>query len=76
MKFKIGDVIVGNEKSNYKYTITTKNRDWKGKVIKIYDNDEIQAQTITTDGTVGRKYQFLKVDYFELSYISWKERLE
>jgi hypothetical protein len=46
-KFKIGDIVIGNDLANGRYNHTTKG--WKGIVTAIYPNDEIKVDHYTVD---------------------------
>ncbi len=55
MRFRVGDIVIGNAQANARYSITTKG--WKGVVIEILDmidsmdNDVITVRSINTDDT-------------------------
>lgn len=65
-KFKVGDIIVANEKSNKEYGMTSKINNWKGVVQEIIGGDAIRVTTIHSGKQdVGKTYT---VDpyYFDL----------
>lgn len=63
-KFKVGDIIKANKKSNKKYSVTTQKNGWTGKVLSIKDG-LIYAETITPTCDRGEKYHVLE-RYFDL----------
>jgi hypothetical protein len=46
-KFKVGDIVIGNDLANGRYNHTTKG--YKGMVSKIYPDGEIQIDQYTVD---------------------------
>lgn len=73
-KFKIGDIVVGNEKSNHVYGITTEGS--KLKVTNVYIDGTFSAELIyhpTLDWYIGKEFgvrevikSALKPEYFDL----------
>lgn len=63
-KFKVGDIIKANEKSNSAYGITNQGHNWTGKVLSI-ENGFIYVQSITPEEYRGEKYHLLE-KYFDL----------
>lgn len=63
-KFKVGDIIKANKKSNSEYCITSQERNWTGKILSI-ENGLIYAETITPEEYKGDKYRLLE-KYFDL----------
>ena len=63
-KFKVGDIIRANKKSNSEYVITNQERNWTGKILSI-ENGRIYAETITPEEDKGEKYHLLE-KYFDL----------
>jgi hypothetical protein len=67
-KFKIGDIIVGNDLSNDEYSYTTKEYDFLGKVVKI-DEQYFEAEVINTTCpylNIGHVVDGLEYGYFDL----------
>jgi len=56
-KFKVGDIIVGNQFANDRYNVTTEG--WQGKVIEIKTNS-FRAVDIGEDdtGSFGLEYKY------------------
>ena len=65
-KFKKGDFIKANEKSNDKYFITCKKHGWMGKVLTVGKNGHIVATTVYPGGIVRQDRYNLIDDYFDL----------
>lgn len=63
-KFKVGDTIKANKKSNKEYIVTNQERNWTGKILSI-ENGQIYAETITPTRDKGKKYHVLE-KYFDL----------
>ena len=63
-KFKVGDIIKANEKSNSAYCYTNQERNWTGKILSI-ENGLIYVETITPEEDKGEKYHLLE-KYFDL----------
>ena len=63
-KFKVGDIIKANKKSNEEYIITNQERNWTGKILSI-ENGRIYAETITPKCYKGDKYRLME-KYFDL----------
>ena len=63
-KFKVGDIIEANKKSNGVYCYTNQESNWTGKVLSI-ENGLIYAETITPTCDRGEKYHVLE-KYFDL----------
>lgn len=55
-KFKVGDIIKANEKSNDRYTCTNQKCGWMGEVIKVVDDNRIVARTIAPRSDYGMEY--------------------
>ena len=64
-KFKVGDIIKANKKSNSEYVITNQERNWTGKILSI-ENGLIYAETITPEEYKGEKYRLLE-KYFDIA---------
>ena len=65
-KFKKGDFIKANEKSNDKYFITSKKRGWMGKVLTVGKNGHIVATTVYPGSSIRQDRYNLIDDYFDL----------
>lgn len=68
-KFKAGDIIKANEKSNDEYSVTNQKCGWIGEVIKVVDDNRIVARTIAPRSNYGEEYgQYcpLKSECFDL----------
>lgn len=63
-KFKVGDIIKANKKSNDRYGVTTQKNGWTGKVLSI-ENGLIYAETITPTCDEGDNYHLME-EYFDL----------
>ena len=63
-KFKVGDIIKANKKSNGYYFYTSQERNWTGKILSI-ENGLIYAETITPTCDRGETYHVLE-KYFDL----------
>ena len=63
-KFKVGDIIKANKKSNSRYCFTTQRNGWTGKILTIEDG-LIYAETITPKCDKGEKYHVVE-KYFDL----------
>lgn len=63
-KFKVGDIIRANEKSNSVYTYTNREMEWTGKVVSV-GNGLTYAETIKPECDKGERYHILE-DYFDL----------
>ena len=63
-KFKVGDIIKANKKSNGVYSYTNQERNWTGKILSI-ENGRIYAETITPTCDKGETYHLLE-KYFDL----------
>ena len=55
-KFKVGDVIVANEKSNEEYFVTNQSNGWTGKVASVKKNGDIYVKTLTPKVYEGRVF--------------------
>lgn len=62
MKFKVGDIVVGNQFANDKYNVTTEG--WQGKVTQV--NANIFRATCLLDDTEGSSGFGLNYDCFDL----------
>lgn len=69
MKFKVGDIVVGNDLSDYEYSITCKKNDFVGKVVKILPQGTVVVKTVgickELIDDIGITY-FVDPKYFEL----------
>lgn len=63
-KFKVGDIIKANKKSNKRYGVTTQENGWTGKILSI-ENGLIYAETITPTCDEGDNYHLME-EYFDL----------
>ena len=63
-KFKVGDIIEANKKSNGYYYYTNQERNWTGKILSI-ENGIIYAETITPEEDKGETYHLLE-KFFDL----------
>lgn len=63
-KFKVGDIIKANKKSNNRYGVTTQMNGWTGKILSI-ENGLIYAETITPTCDEGDNYHLME-EYFDL----------
>ena len=74
-KFKIGDIIKANEKSNECYSITTQKNRWTGKAISVKKNGDISVKTLTPEEYEGRvfdvdeRYFYLVEDKQNITHI-------
>ena len=64
-KFKVGDIIKANEKSNELYNITTQKNGWTGKVTSVRKYGDISVKTLTPEEYEGRVYS-VEEDGFDL----------
>lgn len=64
-KFKIGDIIKANKKSNKKYRITTQKNRWTGKVMSVKKNGDISVKTLMPEEYEGRVY-IVEEEFFDL----------
>lgn len=70
-KFKVGDIIKANEKSNDRYTCTNQKYGWVGEVIKVFDDGRIAARTLVPRSDYDERYgRFfpLENEYFDLAF--------
>lgn len=68
-KFKVGDIIKANIKSNGEYRVTNQKCGWMGEVIEVVDENRIVARTIAPRNNYGMEYgQYspLKSECFDL----------
>lgn len=68
-KFKVGDIIKANEKSNGEYRVTNQKYGWVGEVIKVVGGNGIVARTIAPKSNYGEEYgQYcpLESKYFDI----------
>lgn len=61
-KFKVGDIVIGNDGANYAYNITVEG--WKGKVTNIDDNTFGDIEVIAIDGSGA--HHWVKSNCFDL----------
>ena len=64
-KFKVGDIIKANKKSNERYIITNQKNGWTGKVTSEEKNGLIYVKTLTPKEDEGRVYTVME-KYFDL----------
>ena len=64
-KFKVGDIIKANKKSNYKYLVTNQKNGWTGKVTSEEENGLIYVKTLTPEENEGSMYT-VDERYFDL----------
>lgn len=64
-KFKVGDIIKANEKSNEWYNITTQKNGWTGKVTSVRKYGDISVKTLTPEEYEGRVYS-VEEEFFDL----------
>lgn len=55
-KFKVGDIIKANEKSNGEYRVTNQKYGWIGEVTKVIDGNRIVVRTIAPRSNYGVAY--------------------
>ena len=55
-KFKVGDIIKANKKSNKKYRVTKQKNDWTGIVLEIQSDSSIGVATLTPERCKGKVY--------------------
>lgn len=67
-KFKVGDIIKGNEKSNDRYFLYNKKSGWIGEVIEVYDDDRIGVKTVPPEGVKYKVNYPLYSEYFDLAF--------
>lgn len=67
MKFKVGDIVRGKEKSSSRYGITNENM-YRGKIVKVADDDYIDIEILEHKDKefIGKKYIYLNPKYFKL----------
>lgn len=68
-KFKVGDIIKANEKSNGEYRVTNQKCGWIGEVTKVIDENRIVVRTIAPRSNYGEEYgQYcpLESKYFDI----------
>lgn len=72
-KFKVGDVVVGTNKSDSRYAITTKKGGFVGKVTDVYSDECIEVKILKHNNpkTIGHIYD-VNSHYFELEHESNK----
>lgn len=64
-KFKVGDIIIANEKSNNEYVITTQKMGWLGKVVSMGEDGYVSAKTLAPADYYGEEFA-LEENYFDL----------
>lgn len=64
-KFKVGDIIKANEKSNQRYGVTTQNNGWTGIVITVKGEGYFAAETVTPYYEKGEIYT-VEEAYFDI----------
>lgn len=64
-KFKVGDIIKANEKSNECYSITTQKNRWTGKVMSVRKYGDIFVKTLMPEEYEGRVYT-VEEEFFDL----------
>ena len=64
-KFKVGDIINANKKSNERYGVTTQKSGWTGKVTLVKKNGDIYVKTLTPEEYEGRVFD-VDESYFDL----------
>ncbi len=64
-KFKVGDIIRANEKSNGVYRVTTQKNNWTGKVLNTYEDGDIYVKTLTPKAEKGDTF-VIKEEYCDL----------
>lgn len=75
-RFKVGDVVEANGKSNSRYFCTNERNGWVGKVVEVEANGDFTAETIKGGkSAVGKSYNRLKPEYFDLRHPSKKQRI-
>ena len=67
MKFKVGDIVRGKEKSSSRYGITNENM-YRGRIVKVADDDYIDIEILEHKDKefIGKKYTYLNPEYFKL----------
>lgn len=55
-KFKVGDIIRANEKSNDTYLVTNQKHGWTGKVLNTHEDGDIYVKTLTPKANKGDKF--------------------
>ena len=65
-KFKVGDIIRANKKSNERYIITTKKNGWTGKVLSVESAGIIRFETLTPERYKGETYT-VEEAYFDIA---------
>ena len=57
MKFKVGDIVRGKEKSSSRYGITNENM-YRGRIVKVADDDYIDIEILEHKDKefIGKKY--------------------
>ena len=64
-KFKVGDIIKANKKSNEEYIVTTQKNGWTGIVLEVKSKGLIRVKTITPEFDNYTKFN-VEEDYFDL----------
>ena len=64
-KFKVGEIIKANEKSNSEYSITNQENNWTGKIMSVRKYGEILVKTLMPKEYKGREYT-VEEKYFDL----------
>lgn len=67
MKFKVGDIVRGKEKSSSRYGITNEDM-YRGRIVKVADDDYIDIEILEHKDKefIGKKYIYLNPEYFKL----------
>lgn len=64
-KFKVGDIIKANKKSNSEYSITNQENNWTGKIMSVRKYGEILVKTLMPKEYEGREYS-VEEEFFDL----------
>ena len=65
-KFKVGDIIKANKKSNKKYLVTNQKNGWIGIVLEIQSNSCIGVATLTPERYKGKQF-IVEEAYFDIA---------
>ena len=65
-KFKVGDIIKANKKSNKEYLVTNQKNGWTGIVLEIQSDSSIGVATLTPERYKGKQF-IVEEAYFDIA---------